>query len=191
MDILVLILLALFIIIIALMVIIYVIVRRNMVERKFDKELVLDEYDEDDDFEMEGSNLNIIMPISFKEKLEEEKEELPNEDIQIIEPVVIETNEKIEEVVNVLIDKRNYIFLANDNIVSKNDYIKLVLDGKVYFGVVTKANYKRDISQLNVRPRKLNIIKIIEKNDHKEEKNNNNNIQPINIEYVPIKKKKI
>ena len=60
----------------------------------------------------------------------------------------------------------------------------------MYFGVVTKANYKRDISQLNVRPRKLNIIKIIEKNDHKDEKNNNNNIQPINIEYVPIKKER-
>ena len=217
MDILVIIMLALFLIIIAFMVVIYVIVRRNSVDKKFDRTIDsdlnnLDDDDDDDDF----VNLNIVMPSRFKnneeEKIEEEvKEEIKeyvqvennivepkvvekeniSEEVKKIEPVsIIKNKEKIEELINVLINKKNYIFLANNNVVSKNDYIKLILDGKVYFGVVTKANYKKDISQFKVKPRKLIVVKKIVQNEH-EKKDEGKVIQEEIVEFIPKKKERM
>lgn len=191
MEILVLIMLALFLVIIAVAVIIYVSVRRNSVDKKFDK-FFDSKYDDDlDDDDDDYIPLNIVMPSSFKkeEKIENEVVETKEEEeIQIISPVVVNEakKEKIEDVINVLINKRNYIFLANNNIVSKNDHIKLMLDGKVYFGTVTKANYQRDISTLKSKPRKLVIVKSKDKNDGNKKNNNENT-----MEFIPVKKDKV
>lgn len=225
MEILVLALLALFLIIIAILVVIYVIVRKNHVNKKFDKQIENDLFDslDDDDDDLKISNLNIVMPIDsnkesfnnafkdekitivepvqFKEntanlenekvepvQVEENASKLEEEKIAVIEPVQIKEENMpiLEEVVNVLINKRNYIFLANNNVVNKNDYITINLDGKTYFGVVTKANYEKDISKLKVKPRKLNIIKT--KSKENKEEHIVNVSKETNVEYMPIKK---
>lgn len=65
----------------------------------------------------------------------------------------------LQEVVNVLINKKNYMFLANNNKVSKGEHIKLLLNKKIYYGLITKANYMRDMKPLKNKPYKLIIIK--------------------------------
>jgi len=196
MELLVLAMLALFLIIIAISVIIYISVRRNSVDKKFYKVFdskLDDDLDNDDDDDYVP--INIVMPSSFKKEeiVENEEPKKEEEKVNIINPVVIkETKEsKLEDVVNVLINKRNYIFLANNNVVSKNDHIKLILDGKVYFGTITKANYQRDVSTLKTKPRKLIIVKKKEKSD------SNKNIKKqikkdslLEMEFIPVKKEK-
>lgn len=196
MDMLVLIMLALFLIIIAFVVIIYVVARRNAVDKQFNRKIESDlETDLEDDDEFE--NINIVMPSGFQnvilEKREDEKtdvkEEVKKDEIVFVEDL---KEEKVEEVINVLINKRNYIFLANNNYVSKNDHIKLILDGKVYFGTITKANYKRDISNFKIKPKKLIIIKKIEKKDDTLNSNQENKLNREEIiEFVPKKKDRI
>jgi len=166
------------------------------VDKKFDKVFdskLDDDLDNDDDDDYVP--INIVMPSSFKKEeiVENEEPKKEEEKVNIINPVVIkETKEsKLEDVVNVLINKRNYIFLANNNVVSKNDHIKLILDGKVYFGTITKANYQRDVSTLKTKPRKLIIVKNKEKSD------SNKNIKKqikkdslLEMEFIPVKKEK-
>lgn len=240
MDILVLIMLALFLMVIAFVVIIYVIVRKNSSDKMFNKKRENDilEFDDDDD---DDFNISIPLPSTlqkvveenhdeikiepFKQEIEEKEEVIDDEllnnndndkDEVLIEEEIIDEEqeqnnelelskveendtslnedimikqEKLEEVVNVLINKRNYIFLANNNIVSKNDRLKVVIDNKIYFGVVTKANYIRDINLMKIKPRKLIIVKnkpkkILEEEFIKESKVNEE------IEFIPRKKKK-
>lgn len=198
MEILVLIMLALFLIIIAIAVIIYVSVKNNSVSKKFDNVItskISNDFDDDDDEDYVP--LDIVMPSSFKKDNGQvfengNKDMIKDVKFETISPVIIkeEKQEKLDEVINVLINKRNYIFLANNNVVSKNDHIKLILDGKIYFGTITKANYKRDISLLKVKPRKLIVIKNKEKSDiSREVKDIKNSIT--DVEFVPIKKEKI
>ena len=156
-----------------------------------------DDDEEDDDTDFSFANLFGLNENVQKEKedeyLVEEKietleqpedtsiNEIENRDIQIEEvedvkdmDVVVmpneeeESQEDIQEVVNILINKRNYVFLANNNSVNKGEHIKVLLNKKIYFGVVTKGNYERDINGLKVKPRKLVIIKD-NKNSKKEE----------------------
>ena len=157
-----------------------------------------DDDEEDDDTDFSFANLFGLKENVQKEKedeylVEEEIEtleqpedtsinEIENRDIQIeevedkndmnqvvvIPDTVKESEEDIQEVVNILINKRNYVFLANNNSVNKGEHIKVLLNKKIYFGVVTKGNYERDINGLKVKPRKLVIIKD-NKNSKKEE----------------------
>jgi len=196
MEILAIVMLSLFIAIIAFAVVMYVIVRKNSVNRSFERRI---DEDFDDDMDDEEDELpNIVLPlnwernysssienesVSLKEEVLKETNDNLEKNSEIVLPVVNVSNEKIEEVVNILIDKKNYIFLANDNQVSKNEHIKLIIDNKIYFGTVTKANYKRDINNMKVKPRKLIIIKnktkkvpVIEQNEE--------------LEFIPKRKKK-
>jgi len=119
-------------------------------------------------------------------EVNEEKEELPK--IDVIVPInneIIEEEKQdvdMQEVVNILINKKNYIFLANDNIVKKGEHVKLVLNKKIYFGVITKGNYERDIKLLKSKPRKLVIIK-----DNKKEEIE---LLDIDLDILPKKKQK-
>lgn len=190
MEILVIIMLALFLMIIAFAVIMYVLVRNNSVTRAFNRGMDhdLDDFDDDDDDEVP----NIVLPISFRsnyssmeEKETEAKEESVEEPIERSLMEKDDKNEKMEEVVNILINKKNYIFLANGNQVSKNEHLKLVIDNKIYFGTVTKANYQRDVNVMKVRPKKLIIVK----NKAKKEENKNIDINE-EVEFIPRRKNK-
>ena len=83
------------------------------------------------------------------------------------------------------INKRNYVFLANDSFVNKGEHIKVLLNKKIYFGVVTKANYERDIDSLKVKPRKLVIIK-----DNKNTKKEESVDLEDDLVFIPKKKQK-
>ncbi len=202
MEILVLVMLALLLAIIAIAIVIYIVVRRSNVDKKFGKTInsEFDNFDDDDDEEDEV--INIVMPKSFDnnsdikiENIEDKKKDniIQNNDVKIddtlqIMPLVSIREEKkeiFEDVVNVLINTKNYIFLANNNIVNKGDHIKLILDNKVYFGTITKANYQRDINLLKVKPRKLILL---ENKDKKEEKEVT--IKESYMEFMPMKKNK-
>lgn len=243
MDILVLMMLALFLLIIVIAIVIYVIVRKNFVSRKFDKNLektfdndLEDDLDDDmvEDISMpmpanifeyskeekgiNSQNQNIdtnnlieekntnVSSVSDMETLSEKTENISIKNDEVTESlkeenVVIDNKElvkednisridnnvnKVVDLINVLINKKNYIFLANGNVVSKNDHIKLMLDGKVYFGVITKANYQREIGHFKIKPRKLIIIKLIPKVEKKEDLSLKNEF----LEFEPMKKVK-
>lgn len=112
--------------------------------------------------------IDIIVP---KVEVQENKETVPN----------VETD--MQEVVNVLINKKNYMFLANGNKVSKGEHIKLVLNRKVYFGLVTKGNYMRDIKSLKSKPHKLIVIK-----NNKVKKEEVEVLDTSDLEFVPKRK---
>lgn len=241
MEILVLMMLALFIGIIVISIVMYVVFKNNVINKSFDEKITNDiDYpldDENDDFMLS----NVTLPINFHKLMEEEskventelikqedahhidiEENLQKEitenkinDLGIISDnednnqnsIIFNNNiednsnnslnnihnnvinnynkEKKEEVVNILIDKKNYIFLANNNKVSKNEHLKLIINNKIYFGTVIKANYIRDISLLKNKPRKLIIVKNKVKKEMIE-----NKIIDNDDEFIPIKRKK-
>jgi len=112
--------------------------------------------------------IDIIVP---KVEVQENKETVPN----------VETD--MQEVVNVLINKKNYMFLANGNKVSKGEHIKLVLNKKIYFGLITKGNYVRDIKALKNKPHKLIVIK-----NNKVKKEEVEVLDTSDLEFVPKRK---
>ena len=67
----------------------------------------------------------------------------------------------LTEVVNVLIGKKSYIFLANGNKLDNGTKIVLRIDDKNYNGTIVKANYERDLTSLSSKPRPLDVVKII------------------------------
>ena len=73
----------------------------------------------------------------------------------------IKSASKNNEVINVLIGKKAYIFLANGNKLENGTKIVLRIDDKDYDGVVVKANYEKDLSTLNTLPKNLEVVKII------------------------------
>ncbi len=73
----------------------------------------------------------------------------------------IKAASKHEEVINVLIGKKSYIFLANGNKLDIGTKIILRIDDKDYNGVVVKTNYERDLSTLDSLPKNLNVVKVI------------------------------
>ena len=114
------------------------------------------------------TSIDIIVP-----KIDKQKEEVKENE-----------NTDLQEVVNVIINKKNYIFLANNNVVSKVEHVKILLNKKIYYGLITKGNYKRDIKSLKSKPYKLVIIK--------NNKNKKDEIEVLNleeIEFVPKRKK--
>jgi len=112
--------------------------------------------------------IDIIVP---KVEVQENKETVPN----------VETD--MQEVVNVLINKKNYMFLANGNKVSKGEHIKLVLNKKIYFGLITKGNYMRDIKSLKSKPHKLIVIK-----NNKTKKEEIEVLDTSDLEFIPKRK---
>lgn len=135
----------------------------NVQDEKEDEYLVEEEIETLE--QPEGTSIN---EIENRDIQIEESEDVKDMDVVVMPNVEEESEEDIQEVVNILINKRNYVFLANNNSVNKGEHIKVLLNKKIYFGVVTKGNYERDINGLKVKPRKLVIIKD-NKNSKKEE----------------------
>ena len=115
-----------------------------------------------------NKTIDIIVP---KVEVQENRETVPN----------VETD--MQEVVNVLINKKNYMFLANGNKVSKGEHIKLVLNKKIYFGLITKGNYMRDIRPLKNKPHKLIVIK-----NNKVKKEEVEVLDTSDLEFIPKRK---
>ena len=65
----------------------------------------------------------------------------------------------------------------------KGEHIKLVLNKKVYFGLITKGNYMRDIRPLKNKPHKLIIIK-----NNKAKKEEIEVLDTSDLEFVPKRK---
>ena len=74
-------------------------------------------------------------------------------------PAPIEND--LTEVVNVLIGKKAYIFLANGNKLDNGTKIILKIDDKNYNGTVVRGNYERDLTSLKAQPRALVVVKIL------------------------------
>ena len=123
-----------------------------------------------------------------EELIEDDKDSTIDEVIEVIEDKVeekenhlsdknVSTNKNMQEVVNLLIDKKNYVLLANGNQVEKGEHLKIRVLNKIYYATVIKGNYMKDISSFNVKPKKLIIIARNLKMDIKE--------------FIPKKKKKV
>ena len=108
---------------------------------------------------------------------------VPKIDVQENNDVVTNVETDMQEVVNVLIKKKNYMFLANGNKVSKGEHIKLVLNKNIYFGLITKGNYMRDIKSLKNKPHKLIVIK-----NNKTKKEEIEVLDTSDLEFVPKRK---
>ena len=108
---------------------------------------------------------------------------VPKVEVQENNDVVTNVETDMQEVVNVLIKKKNYMFLANGNKVSKGEHIKLVLNKKIYFGLITKGNYMRDIKSLKNKPHKLIVIK-----NNKTKKEEIEVLDTSDLEFVPKRK---
>ena len=152
-------------------------------------DILLEEVDSDNNMEQEMiiEETNEVLETNNETSKEDEAIE---KDIDIIVPniseTVTETKETdLQQVVNVLINKKNYIFLANDNVVNKGDHVKVLLNKKIYYGLITKANYERDINAMKVKPRKLVIIK-----DNKNSKKEEIEVLDTELEFIPKKKQK-
>lgn len=64
----------------------------------------------------------------------------------------------IEDVVNVQIKGKNYIFLANGNNPNAGEDVIIILNGREYPATITKGVYQKDINSLKIKPKDL-IIK--------------------------------
>lgn len=165
----------------------------NEVEDKINEEIIIQ--DVIDENKVEHLELDSENKLDNQEKVIEPVEEVKsdfdeNTLVDIIIPkvdndeVIEEASETdLQEVVNVLINKKNYMFLANNNKVSKGEHIKLLLNKKIYYGLITKANYMRDIKPLKNKPYKLIIIK-----NNKVKKEEIEVLDTNDIEFVPKRK---
>ncbi len=97
-----------------------------------------DDYDIDEDFEKKEDNIDYTISIN---------------------PIKMAT--KSSEVINVLIGKKAYIFLANGNKLDNGTKIILKIDDKNYNGIVVRTNYEKDLSTLETLPRELEVVKIV------------------------------
>ena len=84
------------------------------------------------------------------------------------------------ELVEILINEKKYLFDANEYKLNENEKVKVVLDGNVVSGRVTRANYYNTIGKLNERP-----VKLILKNDDK----NNASPSSDDMDFVPLRKR--
>ena len=84
------------------------------------------------------------------------------------------------ELVEILINNEKQIFDVNEYSLSVNEKVKVVIDGKIVDGIVTKANYRENLDKLAERPLKLLLNKDI---------NSNQVSIDDEMELVPLKKK--
>ncbi len=140
----------------------------------------------DDNHKMDDK-IEVIENVN-EELIEDDKDSTIDEVIEVIEDKVeekenhlsdknVSTNKNMQEVVNLLIDKKNYVLLANGYQVEKGEHLKIRVLNKIYYATVIKGNYMKDISSFNVKPKKLIIIARNLKMDVKE--------------FTPKKKKKV
>ena len=156
----------------------------NNQEEKEDEFLVAEEIEALE--QQEDTSINEIEDREVEiEEVEDVQEEQVLDNAEQDMVILDNQEENIQDVVNILINKRNYVFLANDNVVNKGEHIKVLLNKKIYFGVVTKANYERDIDSLKVKPRKLVIIK-----DNKNTKKEESVDLEDDLVFIPKKKQK-
>ena len=132
------------------------------------KEEVLVDQEFTDNNKFDDTTIDIIIP-----KIEKNNEENIKEKNKV----------NLQEVVNVLINKKNYICLSNNNVINKGEHIKLLLNKKIYYGLITKSNYDRDINALKNKPQKLVIIK-----NNKIKKEDIEILELDEIEFIPKRK---
>lgn len=170
--------------------------KEEVVEEIIQEEpILMDELDKKDDF-TEEMVVDVVEEIEETLIPEETKDVIDNSSsdkmIDIIVPKVeVQENKEtvsnvetdMQEVVNVLINKKNYMFLANGNKVNKGEHIKLVLNKKIYFGLITKGNYMRDIRPLKNKPYKLIVIK-----NNKAKKEEVEVLDTSDLEFIPKRK---
>ncbi len=96
-----------------------------------------------------------------KEEVREQAKNIPNNFDYTISITPIKAISNVEEVLNVLIGDKAYIFLANGNKLNNGEKIILSIDNKNYPGVVVKSNYNRDLTALKILPKPLIVIKKI------------------------------
>ncbi len=110
----------------------------------------------------EQEEVKVVVPETNNEETEFDEVEFhshPEEKIE--EPIVVQPVNNMEDVVNVSIKDKSYVFLANGNHLEKNDEIILSLKGKDYRGVITRGNYQKDISTMKIQPKDLVVVKKI------------------------------
>lgn len=98
-------------------------------------------------------------------------------ELDVIKP--LESLEQLE-LINVLINKKNFIFDANGNNLQKGERVKVLINRNVFLGIVTKSNYKRNRNEFKVKPQRLIIVG---QNKPKED------VALADLEIVPRKKK--
>lgn len=196
MEILVILMLALILFAIVMFIMSYIFMKKKQVDKdSFGNDLSLDLDDDDDNNEDYFANTSVINIISDdvinsdvtnSNEASVDKSDVIVDNIDVIDPIINVDNSDIEELISVLINKKVYIFLANNNKVEKNDHVKVLLNKRVYYGLITKANYLRDISTFKIKPQKLVLIK----NDDKKSSNSLDEEDSLNDEFLPKRKNK-
>lgn len=196
MEILVILMLALILFAIVMFIMSYIFMKKKQVDKdSFSNDLSLDLDDDDDNNEDYFANTSVISIISDdvinsdvtnSNEAIVDKSDVIVDNIDVINPIINVDNSDIEELISVLINKKVYIFLANNNKVEKNDHVKVLLNKRVYYGLITKANYLRDISTFKIKPQKLVLIK----NDDKKSSNSLDEEDSLNDEFLPKRKNK-
>lgn len=127
-------------------------------DKKKEKKEIVDNYDID--FEnndknqiLEEDTIEILSFEPIKRKIEKEI----NKKISIQDNKIEQETKDEYELVNIQVNKKNYIFQTNEKL-NKKDKIKLLLLGKVQFGTVTKSNYYKKKDLVKTKPQKLKLI---------------------------------
>ena len=170
-ELLIIVIYALFFAIIALFIFLYIKRKSRMekeyIKKEFDYNNPLEDSDEDSLANYENVDDYIILPSKTRNdsnSFDSIDDFLNNfsfrdEDYQeLYEDVKVN---RTEEVVNILIGQKAYIFLANGNKLYDGEKIVLRIDDHDYNGVIVKSNYERDLSSLKTEPKPLYIVKII------------------------------
>ena len=159
MEILALIMMSLFVLIVIILIYLYIKLKSHSVSKHFNEIMNNDDFSDYEMIEDDNSNVykdsevEVISDLNMIDnKVEPIKEIVP-------EPVLIKNDNNEKELINVLINNKNYIFLANGNYVTKGEHVKVIINNRTYFGTITKANYMRDISTMKTKPIKLIIKK--------------------------------
>ncbi len=129
-------------------------------------EMTLADYDNIDDYiiipsrKEDENSFDSIDDFLNNFSYREDNYDVPKEEeMEYSVPAPIENN--LTEVVNVLIGKKAYIFLANGNKLDNGTKIILKIDDKNYNGTVVRGNYERDLTSLKAQPRALVVVKIL------------------------------
>ncbi len=79
--------------------------------------------------------------------INEDYEEISNEELELVE---------------IIINNKNYVFDANGYDVSEGEKVRVILNGKIVNGRVIKANYTENLNKLIERPEKLVLSNEVE-----------------------------
>lgn len=184
MEITIILMLALFIFIIGILVALFVLIRKSMLEKEYQQNLnnYLDMIEDDEE------EINLInQPIDNNDN----KESNVLDEIEVKN--TIKENKTIKkctlDLVNVLINKKNYTFLSDGNKLIKNDKIKVKLQDKICIGIVIKGNYLKEFNSNSKKPSKIKFISKID-NKSKKRKDNKKEVLEVEEDFIPQKKRK-